>query len=381
MSDEEKKVSTEPEQSVAESNPSSAEKSVKKGALSVLLLIVLSLAWYLASDRYTPYTQQARIQGFVIGVAAKVSGVVTNVLVKNDQMVRQGQTLFEVDQSQYVIALNKAKSGLETTRKQIGAGTAGIESAQANLLAAEANAQKAQQDASRQERLYKEDKGAISVRRLEMSRASLKQAQAKVMGAMSEIQRAKEQQGGDDEDNAQLKAALSAVQKAELDLANTQVKASTGGVITDLRADVGQFASAGVPVMTLIAIQNYWVRAEFTENNLAYMKVGTPVDLVIDVLPGKVFSGKVRSIGIGVAVGQVPAAGTLPTLENSRDWLRQSQRYPVIIDVDEEYKEQIRDYVRIGGQVEVMAYSDKATLTKLIGKVYIRIMSYFSYAY
>jgi len=132
--------------------------------------------------------------------------------------------------------------------------------------------------------------------------------------------------------------------------------------------------------MTLIAIQDFWIRAEFTENNLGHMKIGTPVELVIDAMPGNVFSGKVRSIGLGVAAGQPPAAGNLPTIENNRDWLRQSQRYPVMIEVDSEYHKRIRNHVRIGGQAEVIAYSDDAWL-KLIGMIYIRIMSLFSYAY
>ncbi len=355
--------------------------TVKKGTAGILLAIFLSLVWYLVSDRYTPYTQQARIQGFVIGVAPKVGGVVTKVWVKNNETVAAEQTLFEIDRSQYEIALKRARSDLENTKKQIGAGAAGVESAKANLLAAKANAIKADQDAKRLERLYKEDKGAISVRRLELSRASLKQAQAKVLAAKAEIQRAKEQKGDDGMDNAQLKTAQSAVEKAALDLENTVVRASAAGIITELRADVGQYAGNGTAVMTLIAIQDYWIRAEFTENNLGHMQVGTPVELVIDAMPGNVFSGKVRSIGLGVATGQPPAAGNLPTIENNRDWLRQSQRYPVMIEIDREHRKRIRNHVRIGGQAEVIAYSDGAWLTQLIGMIYIRIMSLFSYAY
>ncbi len=346
-----------------------------------MLVILLSLTWYLASDRFTPYTQQARILGFVIGVAPEVAGVVTKVWVKNNQNVAADQPLFEIDRSQYEIALKRAQSDLQNARDKIGANTAGVESAQANLLAAEANALKAEQDAKRQERLYKEDKGAISVRRLEMSRATSAQTKAKVSSAEAEIQRAIEQRGSEGEDNAQLKTALSAVEKAKLDLEHTLVKAASRGVITDLRTEVGQFAGTGSPVMTLIAMQDVWIRAEFTENNLGHMRVGTPVELVIDALPGKVFSGRVRSIELGIAAGQAPAIGSLPTVENSRDWLRQSQRYPVNIEFDPEQSDQLRDNIRIGGQVEVMAYTEEAKLLKTIGKVYIRMMSWFSYAY
>lgn len=383
MSEKEQKPTAEQqprEEEKVEENSSAA--SVKKGTAGILLVILLSLIWYLASDRYTPYTQQARILGYVVGVAPQVAGVVTKVWVKNNQQVEADQPLFQIDRHQYEIALKRAKSDLENTQKQIAANTAGVESARANLLAAQASAVKAEQDSRRQERIYKEDKGSISVRRLEISRATLAQAQAKVSAAEAEIQRAIEQKGGEGEDNAQLKAALSAVEKAELDLERTLVKASSRGVITDLRTDAGQFASAGSPVMTLIANQDVWIRAEFTENNLGHMRVGTPVELVVDAIPGKVFSGKVRSIEPGVASGQAPpAAGNLPTVENSRDWLRQSQRYPVIVGFDPNQGDELRDNIRIGGQVEVIAYSEEAKLLKTLGKAYIRVMSWFSYAY
>lgn len=384
MSDNEQEATTEekqPKEEEVKEEEITAPASVKKGSAGIMLVIILSLAWYLTADRFTPYTQQARVQGFVIGVAPKVGGVVTSVWVKNDETIALDQPLFEIDRSQYEIALKRAQSDLENTIKQIGAGTAGVESAKANLLAARANETKARQDAMRQERLYKEDKGSISVRRLETSRSTLAQARAKVQVAKAEIQRAIEQKGGEGEDNAQLKSALSAVEKATLDLENTVVRASANGMVTDLRADVGLFAGAGSPVLTLIAIQDFWIRAEFTENNLGHMRVGTPVELVVDALPGKVFSGKVGSIGLGVAAGQPPPAGTLPTIENNRDWLRQSQRYPVIINIDKEQHGQLQGHVRIGGQVEVMVYTEEAELLKTLGKWYMRVMSWFSYAY
>ena len=358
-----------------------AKESVKKGTLLILTLILLSLSWYLVSDRYTPYTQQARIDGYVVGVSSEVSGVVNQVWVKNNQTVDKGQPLFEIKRSQYEIALNKSLSQLEDVQRQIAAGTAGVESAQSNLLAAQANQKKTQQDAVRLESLYKKDPGAISVRRLESSRASNAQALAKVSGAEAEVIRAVEQKGGEGENNAKLKSAASAVDKAELDLKHTITYASSRGIITDLRTDVGQYANAGSPVMTFISIHDIWINAEFTENNLGHMKTGSAVELVIDSIPGQVFSGQVRSIGLGVAVGQESPPGTLPTIDNNRDWLRQSQRFPVIIAFDVEQSDSLRQFIRIGGQVEVIAFTEGHGFLNSIAKLYIRVMSWFSYAY
>lgn len=375
MSEEKEAASTGDEEN------RSAESSVKKGSAGVLILILVSLAWYLASDRYTPYTQQARIQGFVVGVAPKVSGLVTSVHVRNNQTVNAGEPLFEIDRSSYEIALKRASSDLENTRKQVSAGAASVETARANLLAAQANEERAEKDAIRQERLYSEDEGTISLRRLEMARASYEQARAKVTAAESEVQRAIEQMGGEGENNAMLKTAESAVEQAELDLGNTTVIASTDGVITDLRAEVGQYAAAGNPVMTLIAIDDIWIMADFTENNLGHMRVDTPVEVVIDSMPGEVFSGSVRSIGLGISAGQPPPPGSLPSIDNNRDWLRQAQRYPVMIQFDKGELERLRENIRIGGQAEVIVYTEESHFLKLIGKLFIRVMSWFSYAY
>ena len=378
MSEQEQAAVEEEDRPEAET---SAAASVRKGVLLILAVILLSLAWYLVSDRYTPYTRQARIQGFVVGVAPKVGGLVTRVWVKNNQEVDAGDPLFEIDPSQYEIALQRAESDLQNTRSQVDAGGAGVESAQANLRKAMANEVKARQDAERQQRLYREDPGTISVRRLEISQATLEAARASVDAAKAEVQRAVDQVGGKIDDNAQLKTALTAVEKAALDLSNTVVRASSRGVITDLRADVGQYANAGAAVMTLIAIQDVWIDAEFTENNLGHLRIGSPVEMALDALPGQIFGGKIRSIGLGVSGGQAQAAGTLPTIKNNRDWLRQSQRFPVVIGFDPGQQAELRDHVRIGGQVDVIAFSEGHPLLRMLGKAYIRLMSWLSYAY
>jgi len=361
---------------------SAATASVRKGGLLIGLVILLSLAWYVLSDRFAPYTTQARVQGYVVGVAPKVAGVITQVWVTNNKTVEKGQALFEIDPSQYRIALKKAQSDLENARRQVDAGNAGVDSARANLRAALANELKAQKDTSRLGRLHREDPGTISVRRLEVSQASLDQARAKVSAAEADIQQAIEQKGGDDEaNNSILKSALSAVEKAELDLANTVVKASSRGVITDLRADVGQYAGTGSPVMTLVAIHDVWINAEYTENNLGHLRAGSPVEILFDALPGKVFDGVVRSIGLGVSAGQTQPPGTLPTVENDRDWLRQSQRFPVVIEFDIAQHESLSRQLRVGGQASVIAYSDGFWLFRTLGEAYIRFMSWMSYAY
>ena len=355
---------------------------VKRGGLIIFVIILTSLTWYMVSDRFAPYTSQARVQGYVVGVAPKVSGLVTGIHVKDNQEVATEQLLFEIDTSQYEIALNKARSDLESAQRQLSAGDASVSSAQANLLSAKANEVKARQDLSRLARLHKDDPGTISVRRLEVSQATLEQAQAGVTAAQAAIEQAIEQKGGDDEaNNAFLKSAQAAVDKAELDLGNTRVISSSRGVISNLITDVGQYATAGSPVMTLVAIHDVWIRAEYTENNLGHLKVGSPVEIVFDVLPGQVFSGEIRSIGLGISTGENQAPGSLPTIENDRDWLRQSQRFPVLISFDVNQQPELRGHLRVGGQASVIAYTEGYDLVRWLGEVYIRFMSWLTYAY
>ena len=381
---------TEPSPPVTEApspkTPEPAADPAKKGIRWVMLLIVLSLAWYLLADHFTPYTQQARVGAFVIPVASEVAGRVTRVNVRNNQDVKAGDVLFEVDQQPYQIAVDRARADLESTRRQIGASTAGIASAQANLRAAQANELKARQDNQRLEGLYREDPGTISVRLLEVSRASREQAVSQVAAARAEVQRAREQEGGSEEDNALLRSAATALSKAELDLSNTQIRARSAGLITDLRTDVGQFAAAGGPVMTLIAIHDVWISADMTENNLGLVEVDTPVSIVLDAMPGKVFEGRVRSVGYGVSVGQPTAPGSLPSVQNSRDWLRPAQRFPVIIEFSEDSMNKLRDSrairaIRAGGQAEVMAFPTQGNPLNLLGRLFVWLMSWLSYAY
>lgn len=380
MSDEPNTV--EEAQSSPESSEKSASGAVKKSGLLVLIVIVLSLAWYLAADRYTPYTDQARVQGYVIGVAPQVSGIVREVWVQNNQIVEEGERLFRIDASQYEIALTKARSDLENTLRQVQAGGAAVEAARANLLAARANQEKAEKDMRRLERLREDDPGTISLRRLEISKASLDQARAGVAAATADIQRAIESKGGpDDEINSLVKVAQTAVEKAELDIERTIVKASSKGVITDLRADIGLYAGAGAPVLTLVSMQDVWVSAEYTENNLSLMRSGKRVELIFDVLPGRVFEGKVRSIGLGVNAGSATSPGTLPTINNNRDWLRQSQRFPTYIEFDLNQDPDLIESLRVGGQASVIVYNDDGGFLNWLGELYIRFLSFMSYAY
>jgi multidrug resistance efflux pump len=350
------------------------------GAIIVLVLIVFSLTWYFVSDRLTPHTSQARVQAFVVPVAAEVAGQVLKVHVKNNDEVQAGQPLFDIDPEPYRIALQRSRSDYETVRRSFNASGSTVEAAKAALQAANAQLVYAQQDAKRLEQIYAEDPGAISLRRVQNSQASLIAARSQEKAAEADLQRAREGAGERSENNAQLVSARSAVEKAELDLKRTKVVAPSRGRVTDLRIDVGQYAQPGAAAMTLIAVHDLWIEAAMTENNLGNIKAGDRADIVLDVMPGEVLKGRVRSVGGGVGTGQPAQAGALPKIENSRDWLRQAQRFPVAVEFDPSERDRL-GAVRIGGQADVLVYTGDHGLMNWLGRVFIDLMSYLSYLY
>jgi multidrug resistance efflux pump len=360
--------------------PPQTGKRTRLGAMIVLTLIVASLAWYFVSDRLTPYTSQARVQAFVVPVAAEVSGNVLKVYVKNNDEVEPGQRLFDIDPTPYRIALQRSRSDYESVLNSVNASQLAVDAARAALQAAVADRVNAEQDASRLEQIFAEDPGAISIRRVQSAQADRVKARSQEKAAEAELRRAEEAAGESGENNAQLISARLAVEKAELDFKRTEVVAPARGMVTDLRTDVGQFAQAGAPVMTLIAVHDLWISADMTENNLGHINPGDEAAIVLDVFPGKVLKGRVRSVGSGVGAGEQPKPGALPQIENSRDWLRQAQRFPVAVEFDPSELEQLRG-VRIGGQADVLVYTGDHVLMNWLGAAFISLMSYLSYVY
>jgi len=346
----------------------------------VLVLIVLSLAWHFVADRITPHSSQARLQAFVVPVPAEVSGTVVKVHVKNNDEVKPGQPLFDIDPTPYRITLQRATSDYEAVRSSVNASSASVEAARASVQAAAASSVYAQQDAARLEQIHKEDPGAISVRRVQNAQANRIKARSQELAAQADLRRAQEAAGESGEKNAQLVSARAAIEKAELDLKRTLVLAPSRGSVTDLQIDVGRFAQAGSPAMTLIAIHDLWISADMTENNLGNVKPGDKVAIVLDVMPGKVLKGRVRSVGTGIGSGKQAQPGTLPAVENSRDWLRQAQRFPVAVEFEPEERERLRG-VRVGGQADVLIFTGDYSLMNWLGGLFIKLMSWCSYLY
>lgn len=377
MSEETASSRNDNEEAPEETPP--APDPVRKWTLIVLVACVFLMFWYLISDRVTPYTTQARVHALVVPVAPEVSGTVTDVFVSDNEIVRRGQELFRVDTERYRLAVETAEANLQTARQATGVSTAGVDAARASLGSAMASMDRAEKDAVRLRRIKEEDPGAISDRRLEGAEATLAVAREQVAAAQANLQKAISDLGAQGEQNSRILQAQSALEQARIDLERTTISAPDDGVLTDVRLDRGNFAAAGAPQMTFIGVNDIWVQADFTENNLGHVTPGDEVEIVFDALPGQVIKGSVRSTGFGVNVSTAPL-GSLPTVENDRQWLRDAQRFPVLIDFK---LENIADRaaIRVGAQASVVVYTGDGWLFNTAAKLYMRVVSILTYAF
>ncbi|MGI9326364.1 MAG: HlyD family secretion protein [Pseudomonadales bacterium] len=352
---------------------------VRRWTLILLGLIVVLFIWHLAADRLTPYTSQARVHAFVIPIAAEVSGTVTDVQVAGNAAVNAGSELFRIEQDNYALAVSNAEASLQTARQGTGASSANVDAARAAVGSAEAALQKARLDVRRLRRIRDEAPGAISDRRLESSEANFVVSQQQLAGAEANLERALQDLGATGEDNSRIQQAQVALAQAQLNLERTIVRAPGAGVVTNVQVDSGNFAAAGRPQMTFISTADAWVRADFTENNLGHVDVGDTAELIFDVFPGRVFTGQVRSAGFGVSVDSAPL-GSLPSISNDREFLRDAQRFPVEITFDMPDSND-RQRLRVGAQASVVIYADEGWLLRMLAKLHIRIAGLLSYAY
>ena len=126
---------------------------VRRWTLILLGLALFLMAWYLVSDRITPYTKQARVHAVVVPIAAEVAGTVTEVAVASNQAVAEGDLLFRIDKTRYQLSVETAQANLEAARQATGASTAAVDAAEAQLRSAKAALVRSEKDADRMQRI------------------------------------------------------------------------------------------------------------------------------------------------------------------------------------------------------------------------------------
>lgn len=351
------------------------DTSIKKISIVVLLITAVFFIWYVLSDRYTPYTDQARIHGLITPVSPRVSGFITEVEIQLHSKVKAGDVLFKLDQRPFQIAVEIAEADIDNTTQSVSASTASVKSSAGKLGVAKAQLDRAQRNWDRVQKVMKENEGALSESDKDQSETALLEATEQVASAEASLERAEQSLGESGPDNPKIRKAVQNLEKARLDLEFSTVLAPTDGVIESFEVDLGYYASAGQPITTLISSSDVWIQANLKENNLSKMHIDDEVEFALDIAPGKIFKGKVRSLGFGVATDQTNKGG-LPSVSEKKGWLQDPQRFPVIIGTDDP---SIKDLYRLGGQVDVVVYTGDSFILNSIASMRIRLVAMLSY--
>lgn len=345
---------------------------VRGVVLGLIALAIVLFLYTLVADRMTPATTQATTQAFLVRMAPEVGGRVIEVGVADNAVVEPGALLFRLDPRPYEITVQQAEARLAQVGQTLGASTAAVETAQAKVAEALAARDNAREQAGRVLELVR--RGVYPQARGDDAQATLARAQATLQGANSELERARQNLGPAGASNPQLREALAALERAQLDLLRTRVFAPTTGVVTNLQLAPGSFLAAGQAAMTFIDARFVWVSALMRENNLEHMRPGTETEMVFDGLPGRVFSGRVESIGWGLG-STAPVDQTTGLLAPTQP-INDSRRFPVTILLTEQPPPRS---LRYGSQATVVTYAGGSLVMDVIALAWIRVYSILAY--
>lgn len=347
---------------------------VRRTAVIVLLLAVLLFVVAVFMERRTPSSSQATVNAYVVGIAPEVTGRVVEVGVADNSRVTAGQMLFHIDPRQYQLAVDEAEARLARIGQSIGASTASVDAAQARLVEAKAKRDNVHEQANRAMELVK--RGVYPKAKYDEAKAALDQSDALVAAAEAELNRAQQELGPAGNDNPQLRESLAMLERARLDLARTMVSAPADGVVTNVQLSVGGMVAAGQGAMTFIDVGTVWITAAFKENSLEMVAPGNRAEVLFDALPGKIFSARVESVGLGVAQGNIDPKTGLPKVSTDTGWVRTPQSFPVRLLLDDDARPQ---GLRYGSQANVVIYTGDNPVTNLLGRVWMQVLSVLTY--
>jgi membrane fusion protein (multidrug efflux system) len=309
-------------------------RSYKKQIKWILAAIVVVAAalgvahFWREAERYVS-TDNAYVNANQVEITAQVTGPVIAVHVRDQQAVKAGDPLFEIDPKNYEIALERARANLELARQNVSQEGAGVASAEAVLAQRRAEAANALSTWQRNEALVKS--GFLSPQAAETSRTQVATADAAVKAAEADVAKAKSALGKTGDDNAAVQAAAAAVKQAELDLERTHVTSPVTGTVANFTLQPGNTVLPGSPLFVVVSTEEFWVDANFKETQLNEVRPGQRAEIVVDMYPDRTFQGTV----VSVAGGAGTAFSLLPPQNATGNWVKVTQRVPVRIRVDD----------------------------------------------
>jgi len=304
-------------------NTNNGKKKKAFAIVGIIVAIGLVAGWLYSGYRKTHVsTDDAFVEGNIHTVAAKISGTVKAVLVKDNQQVKKGDLLIEIDPADYGTRSQEARSLLSVEKAKLIEVDTRISAAQANLELAEANLKLAEADKARAEKLIAEQ--VIPQDRYDRAVTAYEVTRAQVKSAVEQLHQA-ESQKLTQSATVHQRAASAAL--ADLNVEYTKLYAPVDGYVTKRSSQVGNQVQAGQPLMAVVPLNDIWVIANYKETEMGGIKPGQEVQIRVDSFPGRVFKGKVDSImaGTGVTFSLFPA-------ENATgNYVKVVQRIPVKI--------------------------------------------------
>jgi multidrug resistance efflux pump len=328
----------------------------------VVLVAALAVLWKYWAYVTNPWTRDGQVRANVIQVAPRVSGPIVNLPIEDNQFVKSGDLLFEIDSRTYKASVDQARAILDETRdglaaleKQVDAAKASVEQFKSAIVEEEsalraAEAQLADAKATFQRNSELVEEGTISKQRFddvkaqyqvavankEQADAALLEARSALLQAQANLAQAQANLGAPGEDNAQLRAAKAALETAELNLEFTRMKASVDGYVTNLNLRLGSQAVANQPALALVDKGSFWVHGYFRETMIADVDPGDRAIVTLMTYPDRPLEGRVDSVGWGISQSDGSTGyDLLPTVSPTFQWIRLAQRIPVRIHLEE----------------------------------------------
>ncbi len=283
----------------------------------LLTLAILGTALFFAYNKYrvyidNPWTRDGQVRTQVIQVTPRINGMVIKIHVVDNQQVKEGDLLFEIDPSQYQVKLNQANARLQRTR----------EAAKGTKI-----------EFDRVKNIYSKDKGAVSQKDMVRNETNYYKSLADI------------------------DSSTEAVNTAKLNLSYTKVLAEVDGYVSNINFQIGSQAVANHPILALVDENAYWVFGFFREDAIPEVKIGDTAIVTLLAYPNIPLSGKVESIAWGIAHSDGnPGNNLLPSVKPVFQWIRLAQRIPVSIKLDK-LPEEIK--LRFGLTASVMIMKNK----------------------
>jgi membrane fusion protein, multidrug efflux system len=317
--------------------------------------------WHWLQGRHQQNTDNAYVAGNVVQITPQVGGTVVAIQADDTDYVKAGQVLVKLDAADASIALEQAEAQLAQTVREVRTLFANNSTLQAQVQLREADLSRNQTDLNRaledsQRRAPLVASGAIGKEEFQHAQAQASAAKSSVMAAQSAVTAAKEQlsasqtqtEGTSVAQHPSVQRAAAKVREAYLALQRVELLAPTDGHIAKRGVQLGQRVQAGAPLMTLVALNQLWVDANFKESQLQSLRMGQAAEMEADVYGTKVvYHGKV--VGLGAGTGA--AFALLPAQNATGNWIKVVQRVPVRISIDA--KDLAEHPLRVGLSMDV----------------------------